>query len=209
MRELLKSTALFAAMAIALPAAAQEADSVKSGSFIFTEWNGPAIEVHYAEPSNAAPDAPIIIVMHGATRKPASYRDGWKGEGQISYAGANCVARAELAAELVHERLTNSNTAILDKRYDLIGQDSVPRADMPAQKAPVPEVRMRFAARCETFADAERVAEEVESLYLCGPAGGGGVTRNITKIIAIASTLIPSQDVSTNFEMLERQDAVA
>lgn len=161
--------------------------------------------------------APDRVAVSGADGRAATgllkvsvgYRDGWKGEGQISYAGANCVARAELAAELVHERLTNSNTAILDKRYDLIGQDSVPRADMPAQKAPVPEVRMRFAARCETFADAERVAEEVESLYLCGPAGGGGVTRNITKIIAIASTLIPSQDVSTNFEMLERQDAVA
>lgn len=161
--------------------------------------------------------APDRVAVSGADGRAATgllkvsvgYRDGWKGEGQISYAGANCVARAKLAAELVHERLTDSNTAILDKRYDLIGQNSVPRADMPAQEAPVPEVRMRFAARCETFADAERVAEEVECLYLCGPAGGGGVTRNITEIIAIASTLIPSQDVSTNFEMLERQDAVA
>ena len=69
---------LCASLYLIQPAAAQEAVSVKSGSFIFTEWNGPAIEVHYAEPSNAAPDAPIIIVMHGATRKPASYRDGWK-----------------------------------------------------------------------------------------------------------------------------------
>jgi hypothetical protein len=53
------------------------------------------------------------------------------------------------------------------------------------------------------------VVDEVEGLYLCGPAGGGGVTRNVGEIIAIASTLMPAKSVRTSFEMLETQDAVA
>ncbi len=143
----------------------------------------------------------------GALKVSVGYRDGWKGEGQISYAGANCVARAELAADLVRDRLREDNIAILDARSDLIGLNSVVQREAPA--TPPHEVRMRFAARCATRSDAERVAQEVESLYLCGPAGGGGVTRSITEIIAIASAFLPSGDVSTDFELPEHQDAVA
>lgn len=65
------------------------------------------------------------------------------------------------------------------------------------------EVRMRFAARCTSAEDARRVGEEVESLYLCGPAGGGGVTRQLRQVIAMASTLIPADQVTTRVDMVE------
>jgi hypothetical protein len=68
---------------------------------------------------------------------------------------------------------------------------------------------MRFVARCATYAAAQLVAEEVESLYLCGPAGGGGVTRHISEVIAIASTLMPAGQAHTDFEIRETRDAVA
>lgn len=159
---------------------------------------------------------PDRVAVSGANGKPASgylkisvgYRDGWKGEGQISYAGSNCVARAQLAAALVQERLENAGIPLLESRYDLIGYDSVLRAAGCNTAAPH-EVRMRFAARCETSSIAELVAEEVESLYLCGPAGGGGVTRSVREIVAIASTLMPIQEISTAFEMMETQNEVA
>ncbi|PWW00349.1 uncharacterized protein DUF1446 [Hoeflea marina] len=150
----------------------------------------------------------------GMLKISVGYRDGWKGEGQISYAGANCLARAELAASLVGERLADCGAEILETRREVIGHDSIPRPAAAGPSAARPaaaphEVRMRFAARCRTEAAAETVGEEVEGLYLCGPAGGGGVTRSVTEIIAIASTLMPAGDVETGFEMVEADDAAA
>ena len=37
----------------------------------------------------------------------------------------------------------------------------------------------------------ERIGEEVETLYTNGPAGGGGATRSVREVVAIASTFIP------------------
>ena len=36
-----------------------------------------------------------------------------------------------------------------------------------------------------------RIGEEVETLYTNGPAGGGGATRSVREVVAIASTFIP------------------
>ncbi|MFN3210097.1 MAG: acyclic terpene utilization AtuA family protein [Roseovarius sp.] len=152
---------------------------------------------------------PDRIAMDGAGGRPATgrmkvsvgYRDGWLGEGQISYAGANCIARGELAIDLVRRRLSTLGDAIHESRGELIGVNSVwPAATGTAR---TPEVRMRYAARCDSAETARRVREEVEGLYLAGPAGGGGVTGSLREILAIASTLIPAEDVRTVVEMKE------
>ena len=59
----------------------------------------------------------------------------------------------------------------------------------------LPEVRLRVAARTATRADAVHIGNEVEALYTNGPAGGGGVRVHITEVVAIASILIPSDDI--------------
>lgn len=161
--------------------------------------------------------APNRVAVSGADGHAATgflkisvgYRDGWKADGQITYAGKNCVARAELAAKLVQDRLMDAGIPLLESRHDLIGYNSVPRAATASEPASPHEVRLRFAARCKTAAIAQSVTEEVESLYLCGPAGGGGVTRSVTEVIAIASTLLPAKNVKTGFEILETQNAIA
>ena len=53
------------------------------------------------------------------------------------------------------------------------------------------EVRVRVAARAPSREVARRIGEEVETLYTNGPAGGGGATRSIREVVAIASTFIP------------------
>jgi hypothetical protein len=68
---------------------------------------------------------------------------------------------------------------------------------------------MRFAARCDSVETARRVSEEVEGLYLAGPAGGGGVSGSQREILAIASTLIPAESVKTVVEMKEVQGETA
>lgn len=159
---------------------------------------------------------PDRVAVAGASGHPATgklkvsvgYHDGWLGEGQISYAGANCVARGQLALEIVRTRLAPYGDAIREDRGDLIGHNSVaPKAN--GDHRDPPEVRLRYAARCADRATAIRVAEEVESLYLCGPAGGGGVTRSLREILGIASTLVPRELVQTRYDILEAADETA
>ncbi len=137
----------------------------------------------------------------GRLKVSVGYRDGWLGEGQISYAGANCVARGELAIALVRERLKPLAASISEDRAELIGVNSV--ATQPVAAADVPEVRMRYAARCADAETARRVGEEVEGLYLSGPAGGGGARSHQRPILAIASTLMPTAEVRATVEMKE------
>jgi hypothetical protein len=51
--------------------------------------------------------------------------------------------------------------------------------------------------------EAERVANEVEAMYLNGPGAGGGATKSVREVIAAASTLIPRDMVQTTVTLLE------
>jgi hypothetical protein len=92
------------------------------------------------------------------------YRAGFVGEGEVSYAGAKAKERAQLAGEIVRERLRED---IPDLRIDLIGIDSAHRADFGHPQPPY-EVRLRVAARTTTRALAERVGAEI---WASAPAG--------------------------------------
>jgi hypothetical protein len=65
------------------------------------------------------------------------------------------------------------------------------------------EVRVRLAARTPTRVLAEQVGQEVEALYLNGPAGGGGVTMSVREVVAVASALIPREAVVCECQILE------
>ena len=137
----------------------------------------------------------------GTFKVSVGYRDGWIGEGQISYAGANCVARGQLAVDTLRARLAPDRAQMFEERGELIGVNSVwqgARGD-----ASTPEVRVRYAARCANPDTARRVVEEVEGLYLAGPAGGGGAAGTVREVLAIASTLIPVGAVRSDTGILE------
>lgn len=134
------------------------------------------------------------------------YSDGFIGEGQISYAGPGARARGELALDILRHRLADGgllpSLAGLEHRAELIGVDAMHGAALGADREPY-EVRARLAVRCDTRAQAERVGQEVEALYLNGPAAGGGVTQSVREVVAVVSTLIPRAAVQTRVEMLE------
>ena len=119
------------------------------------------------------------------------YRDGFIGEGQISYAGSGAIRRARLAAAVARDRLERSGIAPGDVRCDLIGVSALHGEAMSAAAAEPYEVRVRVAARAPSREAAGRIGEEVESLYTNGPAGGGGATKSVREVVAIASTFIP------------------
>jgi hypothetical protein len=65
------------------------------------------------------------------------------------------------------------------------------------------EVRARLAVRCTSREQAERVGQEVEALYVNGPAAGGGVTQSVREVVAVASALVPRQAVQPRVQVLE------
>lgn len=121
------------------------------------------------------------------------YRDGFIGEGQITYAGPGAVARGDLALEIVRERIAMLGLTYEDIRYDLIGVNS---ANATAHIGAPAEVRARVAARAHDAAAAADIGAEVEALYLNGPSGGGGVTTSLREVVAVASILIPRDSIT-------------
>ena len=130
------------------------------------------------------------------------YREGFIGEGQISYAGPGARARGELALGILSHRLPRIGLGDLEQRAELIGVNAMHGPTRGADREPY-EVRVRLAVRCPTRAQAERVGQEVEALYLNGPAGGGGVTQSVREVVAAASALIPRTAVKTECRVLE------
>jgi len=132
------------------------------------------------------------------------YRDGFVGEGQISYAGPGARARGELALSILQHRLRVAGLAELEHRAELVGVNAMHGPHLGADREPY-EVRVRLAVRCTTRAQAERVGQEVEALYLNGPAGGGGVTQSVREVVAAASALMPRSAVQAQCHVFEHR----
>ncbi|WP_043833497.1 acyclic terpene utilization AtuA family protein [Muricoccus aerilatus] len=128
----------------------------------------------------------------GTLKVSVGCHEGWFGEGGISYAGPGAAARGRLALEIVRERLRLIGHEAEELRFELIGVDSILG---PAAGAPEPrEVRVRVIGRCASPEEAERIGHEVDSLYLNGPASGGGVVKSVREVIGIRSCLIPEAE---------------
>ena len=137
-----------------------------------------------------------------ALKVSVGHRDGYVGEGQISYAGPGAVARARLALDVVAERLRCSGVGYSELRLDLVGLNALHGDALSASGEPY-EVRARVAARCADARDARRIGDEVEALYTNGPAGGGGATKTMREVIAVASAFVPREAVRSSVEWME------
>jgi Acyclic terpene utilisation family protein AtuA len=153
-------------------------------------------------------EGPDRVVVTGARGHPAprqlkatisSYGD-WLAEAEISYAGPNALRRAELAVEILHERVRAGHrpTAV---RIDIVGAASVlrptgggarPDRDHPgrAGREVDGDFRVRLAASAPERAAADRIVDEVLALYTAGPAGGCGVRQQVTQRVHTASVLV-------------------
>jgi hypothetical protein len=144
----------------------------------------------------------------GGTARPAQlkatlgYRDGFIGEGQISYAGPGARERGALALQVLEHRLKVIGLDAPERRAELIGVDAMHGGTLGTERTPY-EVRARLAVRCATREQAERVGHEVEAMYLNGPAGGGGVTQQVREVIAAASALVPRDAARAAVQVLE------
>ncbi|NUA29396.1 acyclic terpene utilization AtuA family protein [Cupriavidus basilensis] len=136
------------------------------------------------------------------------YEGGWIAEGEISYAGPNAAARARLAAQIVRKRMDLLGHAV-PIRFDLIGVLSVFADDggrllqqtQPGE-AQAQDVRLRAALAHEDKPVAEALLREVNALYTCGPAGGGGVRTALRARLNAMSCLVPRSAVTASHSLL-------
>ncbi|ATH78302.1 hypothetical protein CLM76_12185 [Vreelandella venusta] len=166
--------------------------------------------------------APNCIAVTGIRGKPAPerlkttvcYDGGWQGEAEISYAGPNALARTQLAAQVLRERLSFRAPADLRFRLDIIGLASVFDSDSGELQRTMPEstqgdYRLRLAAEHSERRWVARATQELLALYCAGPAGGGGVRRQFQRRVFTASYLVKRSDVeprATIFEPVARPE---
>ncbi len=138
------------------------------------------------------------------------FEAGWFAEAEISYAGPRAGARALLAARVVRERLGGCAPV----RVDLIGVNSIfgddsnrwlDGADESALSAlrASRDVRLRLSWQREDRHEAQRLGREVNALYCCGPAGGGGVRTALRARLGTVSCLVPRDAVHARFTMID------
>jgi len=131
---------------------------------------------------------------------------GWFAEAEISYAGPGAGARARLAMQILQQRLPQ-----LRMRFDLIGVSSLfdndgndTLNDVPATRLQsATDVRLRAACAHEDRATAALLPRELNALYTCGPAGGGGVRTSMRTRLNATSCLLPRDAVSEQFAFVE------
>jgi hypothetical protein len=159
---------------------------------------------------------PDRVLVSGASGHPRpetlkvsiGYIDSYIGEGQMSYAGPGALARARLALSIVEERLKITGVQTSELRCDIVGVNAMHRERLAASHSEPYEVRIRVAGRTASLSEAVRIANEVESLYTCGPAGGGGAFKSARDIVAVSSTLLPRSAVHPSIHFEESQHAV-
>ncbi len=124
----------------------------------------------------------------------------------MSYAGPGAVARGQLALDVLRIRLNEAGFADCESRYELIGVNTILGGRIMSSLEPKnepSEVRLRLVMRVKTADQAKDVVNEVEALYLNGPASGGGATKSVREVIAAASVLIPRDWVTTSVLVLD------
>lgn len=124
---------------------------------------------------------------------------GWLAEAEISYAGFNAYERAQLAAQIIRERLSG-----LDLRIDFIGSSSVFASDTGegpkfTSAEGFEDIRMRVATAHHERKQAQRVCREITALYTCGPAGGGGVRTSLKPRLNTLVCFIPRELVHASY----------
>lgn len=172
------------------PAAYLTPDVTADFSRIRLEQVGPdRVSVHDADGRARPAELKVILGMP----------QGYIGEGEMSYGGPCALERAQLAVEIVRDRLRRVHgIADHDVHVEMIGYDamlgSIGRAI--TRTSPL-DVRLRVAARAPTEALARMVGHEVEALTVGGPAGGGGKRSGVHRSVAVRSTTIPRDLVPT------------
>ena len=145
---------------------------------------------------------PDQVRVTGATGHPApatfkivaGYEDGYMGQATIGYAWPDALAKAQRAAEIVQQQMSEVGLKPEETLVEYIGYNSIhgPLAD-PTHVENLNEVYLRIAIRCKEKRDADKLGRLLTPLGLSGPpfiGGAGGITP-ARGLLGIWPTLVP------------------
>ncbi|MCB9914797.1 MAG: DUF1446 domain-containing protein [Planctomycetes bacterium] len=151
------------------------------------------------------PDRVRVSGVKGAPPTPTykvsmSYHDGWKAVGQLTVSGPDAVAKAELCAEVVWQRLAldGCEYAEDERMVELVGA-GVCHAGIGAPREPE-EVVLRMGVKGPDRAKVDRFGPELVPLVTSGPPGVTGFAGGrpkATEIIGYWPALLSKERVHT------------
>ncbi|KQK16406.1 uncharacterized protein LOC100821455 isoform X1 [Brachypodium distachyon] len=124
---------------------------------------------------------------------------GWKGWGEISYGGQECLRRTQAAEYLVRswmdERYPNIEENIVSyiMGYDSLKAIGGNKGSYCAKE--VIDARLRMDGLFEQEEHADGFVEEFTALYTNGPAGGGGISTGRKKEMILQKLLIDRENI--------------
>lgn len=151
-------------------------------------------------------DDRVEVSGAGGRQRPEAYKVtiGFEGgslaEAEIGYAGHGAADRARLAGEIVRTRMRKVH-GVQDIRIDLIGLNSL-HGTAIGDEGCSQDVRLRAALRTDDRALADALLEEIEAIWIAGPAGGGGVRGRVVPSVMTRSVLIDRDRVRPQVEMI-------
>ncbi|KAK6239863.1 hypothetical protein QUC31_005332 [Theobroma cacao] len=124
---------------------------------------------------------------------------GWKGWGEISYGGYECVKRAKAAEFLVRswmeEVFPGVSCCVLSY---IIGLDSLKATSIDNYSSTwkaSEDIRLRMDGLFQEKKHAEQLVKEFTALYTNGPASGGGISTGLKKEIVLEKQLIGREHI--------------
>lgn len=134
------------------------------------------------------------------------YRAGFVGEAQFTYTWPRAHEKAQRGLEFLRNRLAAADFTCTDEIVEYPGHTSMWGDRIAAPDDPdLPEIVVRYAARCPDETEARKVFTESVPLYNNGPAGiaGIGTRPPLKELYAIWPALIPREHVVQSVEILE------
>lgn len=121
--------------------------------------------------------------------------DGFAARGEIVYSGATSLHRAKIAAEIIGERWREKFGRSEELTIEYLGYNATRPWSEPNHQPN--EVCLRIGAHTLEENAAKTLCQDIEALYLNGPAGGGGATARYAPSVGIVSIQIPIAAVET------------
>ncbi|HLH61527.1 MAG TPA: acyclic terpene utilization AtuA family protein [Ktedonobacteraceae bacterium] len=145
---------------------------------------------------------PDEVLVAGATGRPApamlkivaGYEDGVMGQAMIGYAWPDALAKAQAAAQIIQQQMTEIGLQPDETIVEYLGYNSIhgPLAD-PTHIDDLNEVYLRIAIRCKDRREAAKLGRLFPPLALSGPPfiGGAGGMMEPRGLLGIWPTLAP------------------
>jgi Acyclic terpene utilisation family protein AtuA len=133
---------------------------------------------------------PQRLKVSGFVERPGAVADV-----EIAYAGTRAFERASHAAEALRLRLEDLAE---DVQIDLVGINSVLGGASKEMNARPAEVRVHVSARFDDAEMAQVVEDEVYTLTICGPQGGGSVRSERRPRLEVVDGFIDRERVKTS-----------